>query len=245
MGCSNDPSFLRSSLATQARLGATSVAEVSNPFILEAFSITWEKDCPQALVVGIGRLCLRWTLSLLFLGWRPLSSWRILPMTPLSTKSLIRRGFFGLRVVSPSPVVLTSLPVAKQGVLTLVDDVLPSPQVCSSSNGEDVMESRKESGSPINSSPVSTSQVLYTRWVKEEVAKQLNKNKNLIVEAVGVSPVVGKDRVANALNLTPVPKVKGMRELKNLDCYISLVKSQRRRGWLGSKRAVSFPPEVH
>jgi hypothetical protein len=126
------------------------------------------------------------------------------------------------------------------------------------------MEPRRESGTPINSS-VSMSQLWYTQRVKEKVAKQLNKNKDLIAEAVGVIPVVGEDRVANALNLTPVlglswggedkklrdlveasvPKVKGMRELKNLDCTISPVKGQRRRGWLGSKNAFSFPPEVH
>jgi hypothetical protein len=77
--------------------------------------------------------------------------------------------------------------------------------------------------------------------------------------------VVGEDWVADALNLAPVlglswggedkklrdlveatvPKVKGMRELKNLDCYISLVKGKRRQDWLGSKNAFSFPLEVH
>jgi hypothetical protein len=117
---------------------------------------------------------------------------------------------------------------------------------------------------PINSS-VSLSQLWYTRRVKEKVAKQLNKNKELIVEAVGVIPVVGEDWVANALNLAPVlglswggedkkfqdlveatvPKVKGKRELKNLDCAISPVKGKRRRGWSGSKNAFLFPPEVH
>ena len=40
-------------------------------------------------------------------------------------------------------------------------------------------------------------------------------------------------------------KAKGMRELKNLDCSISLVKSQRRRGRVGLKNAITFPPEVH
>jgi hypothetical protein len=97
------------------------------------------------------------------------------------------------------------------------------------------------------------------------VAKQLDKNKELIVEVVGVISMVGEDWVADALNLVPVlglswggedkklrdlveaivPKVKGMRELKNLDCYISPVKGKRRWGWLGSKNVFSFPPEVH
>ena len=85
------------------------------------------------------------------------------------------------------------------------------------------------------------------------------------MEVVGVIPVVGEDWVADALNLAPVlglswggedkklrdlveatvPKVKGMRELKNLDCAISLVKGKWRWGWVGSKNAFSFPPEVH
>jgi hypothetical protein len=121
------------------------------------------------------------------------------------------------------------------------------------------MEPRSESGTPINSS-ISMSQLWYTRRVKEKVTKQLNKNKDLIAEAVDVIPMVGEGRVANALNLAPVlglswggedkklrdlveayvPKVKGMRELKNLE-----VKGQQRWGWLGSKNEFSFPPEVH
>ena len=40
------------------------------------------------------------------------------------------------------------------------------------------------------------------------------------------------------------PKVKEMRELKNLDCIISPMKCQSRRGCSGSKYAFSFPPEV-
>jgi hypothetical protein len=40
-------------------------------------------------------------------------------------------------------------------------------------------------------------------------------------------------------------KAKGMRELKNLDCSISPVKHQRRWGRVGSKNAITFPPEVH
>ena len=40
-------------------------------------------------------------------------------------------------------------------------------------------------------------------------------------------------------------KAKGLRELKNLDCSVSPVKSQRRRGRDGPKYAITFPPEVH
>jgi hypothetical protein len=41
------------------------------------------------------------------------------------------------------------------------------------------------------------------------------------------------------------PKVKGLRELKNWDCTLSLVKCQRRRGLSGSINDFSFPPKVH
>jgi hypothetical protein len=186
-------------------------------------------------------------------------------------KSLIWRGFLGPRAVSSPPVVLKEvLPVLKGKVPTPEEGsssgatVLLLSLVCLSSDGDAVMEPRRESGIPSNSS-ISMSQLWYTRRVKEKVAKQLNKNKVLIAEAVGVIPVVGEDRVANALNLAPVlglswvgedkklrdlveasvPKVKGMRELKNLDFTISSVKGKRRRGWLGSKDAFSFPSEVH
>jgi hypothetical protein len=40
-------------------------------------------------------------------------------------------------------------------------------------------------------------------------------------------------------------KAKGMRELKNLDCPMSPVKSQCRGGGVGSKIDYSFPPKVH
>jgi hypothetical protein len=69
---------------------------------------------------------------------------------------------------------------------------------------------------------------------------------NLATKKLYNPSLVREDRVANALNLAPVsglswggedkklrdlveafvPKVKGMRELKNLDCTISLVKGQ-------------------
>jgi hypothetical protein len=169
-------------------------------------------------------------------------------------KSLLRRGFLGPRAV-PSPTVVKEVMPVRKG-----KD--PTPEEGSSS-GATVLLSAQVC-SPSNSS-VSMSQLWYTRRVKEKVAKQLNKNKVLIAEAVGVSLVVGEDRVANTLNLAPVlglswggedkklrdiveatvPKVKGMRELKSLDCTISPVKGKRRRGWLGSKDAFSFPPEVH
>jgi hypothetical protein len=55
----------------------------------------------------------------------------------------------------------------------------------------------------------------------------------------------GEDKKLWDLVEAIVPKVKGMRELKNLDCAISLVKGKLRRGWLRSKNAFPFPLEVH
>jgi hypothetical protein len=132
----------------------------------------------------------------------------VCPSAP--TKSLIQRGFFGSRAISPPLVVMKEVllvlkrkdPTMKVGSSS-VATILPSSQVCSYSDGASMVEPKRESGTPSNSS-VSMSQLWYTLRVKEKVAKQLNKNKVLIAEAVGVIPVVGEDRVANALNLTPV-----------------------------------------
>jgi hypothetical protein len=40
-------------------------------------------------------------------------------------------------------------------------------------------------------------------------------------------------------------KAKGLRELKNLGCSVSPMKSQRRWGRNVSKYDITFPPEVH
>ena len=118
-------------------------------------------------------------------------------------------------------------------------------------------------------SVISKSQLGYFRRVKDKVAKQLNKNKELLAEvvidnteegAVEYSKEVhrtmkmafvvgmtwgGDDKKMLDLLFSRERKAKGMRELKNLDCSVYLVKSQRRRGRVGSKYAITFPPEVH
>jgi hypothetical protein len=121
------------------------------------------------------------------------------------------------------------------------------------------------------------SQVVYSRRVKEKVAKQLHKNKELLAEAVVDIQVGAKGYSKAAFDVmkfalvagmtwggednklldmvsdldtrkasfeVSTPKVRGMRELKNLDCTVSLVKGQHRRGFLGSNNDFSFPPEV-
>jgi hypothetical protein len=71
-----------------------------------------------------------------------------------------------------------------------------------------------------------------------------------VADALNLAPVLGlswggEDKKLRDLVEATVPRVKGMKELKNLDCAISLVKGKQRWGWLGSKNAFSFPSEVH
>ena len=122
--------------------------------------------------------------------------------------------------------------------------------------------------------------------MKEKIAKQLHKNKELFAEvvadnsekeeenysevvldavkfasSVGLSYGEGGDK-KSLLNLFSnieekrepyTSKVKGMRELKNLECSInyearerpSPERCHRRQGCVGTKNAFSFPPEVH
>jgi hypothetical protein len=195
--------------------GRSSVGMSDAELIKEAFALPWEVDVP------VSPSCRDKEVS----SSGAEINQEVSPSAP--ARSLLRRGFLGLRAVSPPLVVLkevlpvikgkdpttevgscsiTSMPVDKQGVLSPV--AIPS------------------------NSFVSLSQLWYTRRVKKKVAKQLNKNKELIAKAVGVIPVVGEDQVADALNLAPVlglswggedrklrdlveatvPKVKGMRE---------------------------------
>jgi hypothetical protein len=128
---------------------------------------------------------------------------------------------------------------------------------------------RSLSQSASSTSAVSKSQLGYFRRVKDKVAKQLTKNKELLAEVVIDNPEEGvkvhSKEVHSAMNMASVVgmswggndskmldlfsarerKAKGMREFKNLDCSVSSVKSQSRWGRVGSKNAISFPPEVH
>jgi hypothetical protein len=119
---------------------------------------------------------------------------------PAPMKSLLRRGFFGPRIGSPHPVVLKEvLSVFKNSDISTEDEassisgpvILPSlledkqgvhsTQVCESSN-------RTVETEP---NPINSSVSWYNRRVKGKMAKQLNKNKELIAEAVGILPVGG------------------------------------------------------
>jgi hypothetical protein len=142
-----------------------------------------------------------------------------------------------------------------------------------------------EGGAPIYSS-VSKSQIGYAWRVKEKIAKQLHKNKELFTEVVVETTEKGVENysevVLDAVKFASIvglsggeggdeksllklfsnieeerkaytPKVKGKRELKNLNCSInyeaqgrlSPERCQRQRGCIGTKNAFSFPLEVH
>jgi hypothetical protein len=129
---------------------------------------------------------------------------------------------------------------------------------------------------------VSKSLLVYSRRVRDEVAKQLLKNKDLLAEVVADILVEGYSKeVIDVMNFALVvalswkgddkrlsnlfsiiekekrelaaPKVKGKRELKNLECpwnykargrRSSQATCLRRQGFVGSKYAFSFPLEV-
>jgi hypothetical protein len=189
----------------------------------------------------------------------PVSTQAKVVRNPAQAMGLLRRGFLGPR--SPSPA-LSSLGCKAAPMNGSVSSPIPKVSQVGSS--------------PLAAS-MSMSQVVYSRRVKEKVAKQLHKNKELLAEAVvdiqvgakGYSkaaldvmkfaPLVGMtwggednkllDMVSDldtrkATFEVSTPKVRGIRELKNLDCTVSPVKGQRRQGFLGSNNDFFFPPEV-
>ena len=153
---------------------------------------------------------------------------------PEKAPSLIRRGFFGPRAASPSPSRGSS-----QGKGALPSS-LPENFVLSLGAAE------------VGLNPtVSKSQVVYARRVKYEISKQLLKNKERLTEVVADIPAEGySTEVIRTMNFVPVlglswggddkrmlnlvskiekekrelaaPKVKGKRELKNLECFFNV-----------------------
>jgi hypothetical protein len=169
-------------------------------------------------------------------------------------KSLIKRGFFGPRADASSTAVVESLP----------DPACELIRRGSLSAG--MADLDRGVSHPVSSnSGISKSELGYFRRVKEKAAKQLIKNKELLVEDLdegveGYSSEVHRTmKMASVMGVTwggedkkmldvlsaREKKAKGLRELKNLNCSVSPVKSQRRQGRKGSKYAISFPPEVH
>jgi hypothetical protein len=190
--------------------------------------------------------------------------------TPDKAPSLIRRGFFGPRVASSSPSRDKEVPLSSKGKGALPSS-LPEKSVLSLGAAE------------VGLNPtVSKSQVVNARRVKDEISKQLLKNKELLAEVVVDIPAEGYSKeVIRTVNFAPVvglswggddkrmlnllskiekekrelanPKVKGKRELKNLECSFNIeasgqrssqAKCRHRWGFLRSKNSYSFLPKV-
>jgi hypothetical protein len=258
----------------------------SNLVIPEAYSLPWEDDLSASpsssdweasdsgVVDFVDLPMLKVTLAKVVRGSpQAKSAWNSSP-----AKSLIRWGFLGLRVAPPmvlDDVLLTpATALIRRGFLgscRVPLALLAVKGFVSLSDG--AAELGRSLSQPVSSTSfASKSQLGYSWRVKEKVAKQLNKNKEMLAEVVVVNPGEGVEGYSkeglSGMNVAPVVgmfwgrddkklldllsardrrewKAKGMRELKNLDCSISLVKCQRRRGVVGSKNAFSFPPEVH
>jgi hypothetical protein len=75
---------------------------------------------------------------------------------------------------------------------------------------------------------VSLSQLAYSRRVKEKVAKQLHKNKELLVESVGVTQVGVKGYSKAALDAMKFAPVVGMtwggKDNKMLEMFLPLIR---------------------
>jgi hypothetical protein len=171
---------------------------------------------------------------------------------PSKAPSLIRRGFFGPRAASSSPSGVKEASLSAKGKEPCPEKALPVP---SSLLEKSVLSLGAVEVGLIP--PVSKSQVVYARRVKDEVSKQLLKNKELLVEVVVDIPAEGYSKeVICTMNFAPVvglswvgddkrmlnllsgikkekrklaaPKVKGKRELKNLEYSLNIEASDQR-----------------
>jgi hypothetical protein len=122
----------------------------------------------------------------------PVSTQAEVVRNPAQAMGLLRRGFLGPR--SPSPA-LSSLGCKAAPVDGSVSS--PIPEVC-------------QVGSSPSAASMSMSQVVYSRRVKEKVAKQLHKNKELLVEAVVDIQVGAKGYSKAALDVMKFAPVVGM-----------------------------------
>jgi hypothetical protein len=133
---------------------------------------------------------------------------------PSSAKGLIKQGFFGPRAIPPSPLVVMEASMSSQGqeeghvkadkIPVLEKDLIrqgcigskiASPPMPVAPLSASLTSGAAELGirnSPLHS-PVSKSQLCYSRRVKEKVAKQLHKNKELLAEIVVETPVAGEE----------------------------------------------------
>jgi hypothetical protein len=146
--------------------------------------------------------------------------------------SMIRRGFFGSSSASPKTPSLTQ---------NLSEDSMTLAQLAK-------VAKQFQNNKELLAESVSVSQVGTKGYSKT------------VLDSMKFAPVVGMtwggednkmlemfsdyEKRKHSAEVS-TPKVKGLRELKILDCTLSSVKCQRRRGFSGSDDDSSFPPEVH
>jgi hypothetical protein len=135
--------------------------------------------------------------------------------TLLRLKSLIRWRFFGPRADSPSLATDDEIPALASGLIyrgflgsSLAPPALPVVKG-STPHSDGVAELGGSLSQPISSTSfVSKSQLGYSRRVKEKVAKQLNKNKELLAKVVVDNPGEGVEgyskEVLDMMNVAPV-----------------------------------------
>ena len=257
------------SMAASIGFGSVSAVRQLSQVSYPDFPLPWEDDLSvspsskvqegsiSGVVVSVDLPGLEETLAKAACGSSQAKSTR----NSSPAKSLIRRGFFGSRDAPPT-VLDDTLP----GLTSPAPPALPGVKGATSLPDGAAALGRSLSQPVASTSAVSKSQLWYFRRVKDKVAKQLIKNKETLAETVvvntgeeveGYSKEVhslmdvaflvgmtwgGDDNKLLDLLSAREQKAKGMRELKNLDCSISPVKSQRRRGGVGFKNAYSFPP---
>ena len=158
-------------------------------------------------------------------------------------KSLIRRGFLGLRV-APPPTVLDDVLLAPTSALIHRGFLgsCPVPPTLSAVKGsvslsDGAADLARSLSQPVSStSSISKSQLGYSRRMKEKVSKQLNKNKEMLAEVVVVNPgevVEGySKKVLSVMNVSPVEGMSWGGDDKKLLDLLSAKDRRERKGLL-------------
>ena len=157
---------------------------VCNPASHEVFLFPWEEDLPASPWEEVSGFGVVGTVKV------PVSE--VIQAkaicAPEKAPSLIRRGFFGQRAASPSPSRRSS-----QGKGALPSS-LPENSILSLGAAEVGLNLT-----------ASKSQVVYAWRVKDEISKQLLKNKEMLAEVVVDIPAEGYSKeVIRTMNFAPV-----------------------------------------
>jgi hypothetical protein len=169
---------------------------VSNSASQEVFLFPWEEDLPaspweEAHGFGVTDIVVALVSEVL-----PVKA----SYCPSKTPNLIQRGFFGLRAASSSPSGVKEASLSTKGKDPCSEKALPIP---SSLLEKSVLSLGVVEVGLIPH--VSKSQVVYARRVKDEVSKQLQKNKELLAKVMADIPTEGYSKeVIHTMNFALV-----------------------------------------